>query len=280
MAGISHGLPRAASRSSASAKWLARTVPLYVAAIAGAEVVTAFGGTTAGAICHAAVLLVLVDHYVLTGADPEPEDRAPGEAGVASALPALALVPLLRIISLTTPVGDVSRIWWYALAGAPLLCGALLTQRLLGLRARDLGLPPRSWPPQLLIALAGVPLGLAAYAIADPEPIVSGSRVPELAGGSLLLIVFSGFTEELVFRGLVQRSLVATLGPLPGLSLASVTFAATYLGTHSAGYVALVAAVGLAFGICVHRTGSLAGVGLAHGLLSAGAVVVWPAVLG
>jgi membrane protease YdiL (CAAX protease family) len=116
--------------------------------------------------------------------------------------------------------------------------------------------------------------------VAQPDQIVTDPAAVELVLGSLSLFVFSGLTEELVFRGLIQRSLEVTLRPLAGLLLANGLFAASYLGTQSASYVLLIAGVGLAFGLCMWRTGSIAGIGIAHGLLSVGAVLVWPYLLG
>jgi membrane protease YdiL (CAAX protease family) len=97
--------------------------------------------------------------------------------------------------------------------------------------------------------------------------------------GLPVLLLFSGLTLELVFRGLVQRGLTEVLGR-GGIIAASALFAATFLGTESAGYVVFMGLVGAVFGWSYHRTGSIVGVSLAHGLLNVGLLLVWPAVLG
>ena len=99
---------------------LAFTVPAYVAAIAGAEFVVARVGVVPGLICHALILLALLDHYAWQRSAP-----------YRRALPVLALAPLLRILSLAMPIGAVPRLYWYVLVGLPLLAGVMLAGRLL-----------------------------------------------------------------------------------------------------------------------------------------------------
>jgi membrane protease YdiL (CAAX protease family) len=128
------------------------------------------------------------------------------------------------------------------------------------------------------IALAGIPLGLVGYLAAAPEEIAGGAEPKRLVVGSLVLLVFVGFTEELLFRGLLQRVLRELFGRA-GLPLAAGAYAFCYAGSLSWPYVAFAAATGLFFGSCVARTRGLVGVCVAHGLLAIGAVLVWPLVL-
>jgi membrane protease YdiL (CAAX protease family) len=50
------------------------------------------------------------------------------------------------------------------------------------------------------------------------------------------------------------------------------------LGSRSIAVVAVFAGLGLLFGWWAGRTGSILGVAVAHGLVAAGLVVVWPLV--
>ena len=58
--------------------------------------------------------------------------------------------------------------------------------------------------------------------------------------------------------------------------LADLLFTAAYLPTRDVGILLLMAVVGLGFGFYVRRTGGLPAVAVAHGLMAAGALVVWP----
>jgi uncharacterized protein len=278
MAGLTHSVGRANGRAAvfASARVL---VIAYGAAAVAAEAIVAFVDVTTGILCDAGLLFALLTHYVVANQSPSDEGWArAGTDSALEALPVLAFIPLIRITSVTTPIEDASEIYWYALVGAPLLVAAILAQRLLGL-SLVATLRARSWGPQLLIAFSGLPLGLAAYGLLQPDPIVHHLGLGNLVLGSVILLVFSGLTEELIFRGLLQRAFMDVLGR-GGIVWSSALFASTYLGARSAAFVVFIGITGLGFGLCLKRTGSIAGIAAAHGLLSIGLILVWPAVLG
>ena len=261
----------------------------YVVAVAAAEASLAFANVAYGLGAHALVLLMLLCLAVLAPERAEPS-AAGGKAHLDPLwiLPVLALVPLLRIVSLTTPVPDLAPIYWYAATGAPMLLAVGLTMRFLGRdRVREMtGIAPSRmalsalWSPvQGSIALSGVPLGLVAYLLLRPEPLEPHPGPWFFVFGALILVVFTGLTEELLFRGLLQSVFVELFGEI-GVLAAALLFATMYLGTHSVSFVVFAALVGLGFGVRVRQTGSLAGVILAHGLISVELFLVWPYVLG
>ncbi|HYY02985.1 MAG TPA: CPBP family intramembrane glutamic endopeptidase, partial [Gaiellaceae bacterium] len=194
-------------------------------------------------------------------------------------LPVLALVPLLRIVSLTIPVRDLPQIYWYAVTGVPLLVALVLTGRFFGPTwSRDTF--AFGWSrTQALIGLGGLPVGLIAYLVLRPARIEPHLTPRIFLLGLLILIPFNALMEELLFRGAVQRVLVTLFGDL-GTAAAAVLFMATYLGTRSAPYIVLVGLTGFAFGRCVRQTGSLAGAVVAHALVSIGLILVWPYAIG
>ncbi|MCU1620878.1 MAG: amino terminal protease family protein [Modestobacter sp.] len=225
---------------------------LAVVGIVVAEVVVAFVDPVAGAALHGLLLLGLLLGWVAAG------DRA---------LLVLALVPLGRVTSLAlTPRDDGA--WAHLLTGLPLLIAVLW---LLRGSARPVVWARPAWHA-LAVALAGVPLGLIASALLD-LPRAGGMVVPLAA---LVVFVFAGVLEELLFRGLVQRGLTRPLGAR-GVVLADVLFVAAYLPTRDVGLIVWMAVLGLGAGYYVRRTGGLTAVAVAHGLMAAGALVIWPA---
>jgi uncharacterized protein len=231
-------------------------VPMYVTAIAAAEVAGVLFGAVVGAICHAILIPLLLSQYVLM-------ERAPYRR----ILPALALAPLLRILSLNLATPTIPWLYWHALIGAPLLVAIGMTARLLGLTPAQLGLSTRGWQWQLLIGLSGPPLGIVAVRLVHPAPFPSGYTWSEIAAGSAILLVFNGFAEELLFRGLLQQ-VASELYGSAGVLYSSAVFAALYLGALSWSYALFIFLVGLLFGWCARRTGAIWGVALAHGLLT------------
>jgi len=247
-----------------------------MAAIALAEVVVLVWGIQAAVLCDAALVAILLGHFTLKTprGDPSLVTVALRDPFM-RLLPVLALLPLLRILSATMPVQRVAEIYWYAMVGVPLLCAILLTMRLFDLGLADIGLGRRITSTQAAIAWSGIPLGLVAYVLVRPEPLVGPGGVKRIYAGVVILIVFSGFTEEMLFRGLLQPILLRMFGPA-GLIATSLLFAAVYLGTKAPAYVVFILGVGLFFGWCVRRTGSLWGVAIAHGIMSVSAILILP----
>jgi uncharacterized protein len=252
----------------------ARVVSLYVAAIAAAEVCFAFVDVTVGVLAHALLVFALLNHHLAA-------KRAPrsGSGEFADAFLSLSLVPLLRIFSAVMPVREVPEIYRYALVAVPLLVAAAAVARAVGAESLVASLLRWSWREQGPIALSGIPLSLAAFLIARPDPVMEGLDWERLVLGSVILMVFSGFAEEVIFRGLVQGSLSPVFGQ-GSVVWSTLLFTIVYIGASPPAYIAFVAVLGLAFGWLVARTHSLLGVGIAHGLVNVGLILVWPGAFG
>jgi hypothetical protein len=91
-----------------------------------------------------------------------------------------------------------------------------------------------------------------------------------------MLLIFTGFIEELLFRGLIQKAAIDLLGARGGILLVSLVFGVFHFGWGSPLDVAYVGLVGLFFGWVVWRTGSILGVTLAHGLANIMWLIVLP----
>jgi hypothetical protein len=96
-------------------------IPLLVAAICASEVVLVFVNVAAGVVLDAVVLGMIL---TLQGMRSGRERRA---------MVPLALVPLLRILSLTMPLPGIPPVYWTGLIGAPLALGGVLAARAVGL---------------------------------------------------------------------------------------------------------------------------------------------------
>ncbi|WP_439116288.1 lysostaphin resistance A-like protein [Nitrolancea hollandica] len=108
-----------------------------------------------------------------------------------------------------------------------------------------------------------------------PAPLTPPLTTRDTLIGAIILIIFSGAIEEILFRGLLQRVTTEIFGTW-GIAWASVLFAVMYLGSHSAPVVAIMGLIGLFFGWCVERTGSTWGVILAHGIMLIGIYYALP----
>jgi len=191
---------------------------------------------------------------------------------------ALTLAPLIRILNLSLPLAVFPLTYWYAMVSFPLLVGAVVVARINGYQRKEIGL---GWGNnnllfQLLVGLAGLPLGLAEYFILHPHPLVPVLSLPDVFLPALILLVCTGFTEELVFRGIMQKAASDLLGQKTALVLVSFIFATLHITHLSAVEVVFVFGVAVFFSAVVWRTGSLIGVTLAHGLTNIALYLILP----
>ena len=233
-------------------------VPLLVAA----EVLAAGTDAVPAAALDGVALVFLLAVYIWS----------PGDVRV---LAGLALVPVLRLSSLALSVEDPLAL--YVLTGVPVLTAVVLA-------ADALELPGvlRLWEirraSQWHVAVAALFAAELATPLIDLPPLVADRSLPKVAVAALVVFVFAGVLEELLFRGVLQGAMAPMLGGA-SVVLADLLFAATYLGSGSLPYTALMASFGLACGFWVRHTGSVAGAAIGHGLFAAGLLVIWPVIL-
>ncbi len=259
----------------------------YLLAISVAEVITVLIQPVWGMVCHIIVLVTVIVHSALTSRQTHRQ-----------LLLSLALVPLVRVMSLSMPLINIPQIWWYPIIYAPLLAAAIVVACFLNLRTKDmvtcpncgqktgsgscqwceypilkdvptgrrkLGLSFGFFPVQLVVALSGIAFGVAEYFILKVEPIVSGLIWQEVWPEALVLLVCTGFVEEFIFRGVLQYTALQAFGGW-GIVYISLLFAVLHAGFLSWIDVVFVFFVALFFGWVVKKTGSLFGVTLSHGL--------------
>ncbi len=239
----------------------------YLAWLATAELISSTGQPRVGLILHALLLFALIYHASTALDDP-----------LHQLLAMLAFAPLIRVMSFSLPLAGLPQVAWYYIVSVPLFVAALLLARTLGYSRDDVGLRMGSLPVQLLVALSGITFGYVEYHILAPAPLAASFTWQDLWLPALVLLVSTGFLEELIFRGLMQHAGQQALGRL-GLVYVSLVFAVLHLGYKSALDVVFVFVVALFFAWVVAKTGSLLGVTLAHGLTNIMLFLVMPFVV-
>jgi len=239
---------------------------LYLVVIAGSEIVTNLFSLVAGIVCHIIVLTGLVVHSSLVAKSP-----------IRGFLLVLCLAPLTRIMSLAMPLAQFPVLYWYLIIYPTLFLAAWVAMHHLNFTAREVGLTVQKLPWQLVVALTGIIFGVAEYYLLKPEPLI-----PELGWGQVLLatlvfLVGTGFVEEFMFRGLIQRASMKFFGGW-GLPYVALLFAVMHLIHYSTNPwdIPFVFIIGLFFGWVVNKTGSLLGVTLSHGITNTLLYVVIP----
>jgi membrane protease YdiL (CAAX protease family) len=240
----------------------------YLLAITVAEVIVLVlepvtGLLTASAIgigCHVAILFAaIIDAAII--------NKFFYERLVLS----LAIVPLIRIVSLSLPLADIPQIWQYPIIYLPLLATAVVLAHILGYKPREMGISFGFIPLQLAVGLLGVGIGLAEHFILLSEPLITELSWQAAWLPALVLLLATGFVEEFIFRGVLQQTATEALGGW-GIVYVSYIFTVLHVGWLRADSplapldLVLVFIIALFFGWVVKRTGSLLGVTLAHGI--------------
>jgi membrane protease YdiL (CAAX protease family) len=192
---------------------------------------------------------------------------------------ALSLAPIIRIISLAIPMWNFPVMYWYLITGAPLLLTSFVIIRVVGYRYEDVCLRwGRPWE-QAGLALAGLPLGWIEYQILRPAALLPGDNIKMLILGGFIFLVFTGFVEEVIFRGIMLKAADDYLGKTHSLLYCCFIFAILHIIHYSSLDVVFVFGVALLFIFFVRRTGSLLGVTIAHGITNIMLYLVLPLLL-
>ncbi|MFC2014419.1 lysostaphin resistance A-like protein [Chloroflexota bacterium] len=224
-------------------------------AIILAEVITVAVGPVLGIICHIILLGSLLLNSALTS-----------EQNYQQLLLSLALVPLIRILSLSMPLADIPQVLWYPIIYVPLMIAAFQVIRILGFSLDQIGFNFRRIYIQLAMALTGFLFGIIEYFILAEEAEITGLVLKETwLLSAFLLIVTTGFVEELIFRSVLQRTATQIFGNW-GIVYVSLIFAFVHLIHYSLLDIGFVFVIAMFFGWVVKKTGSLVGVTLSHGV--------------
>jgi len=240
----------------------------YAAAITIAEIVTTYYHPLYGIAWHVVLLVALLVHASLAY-----------KQVMNLVYLALSLAPLIRIMSLSIPLIGVPPMYWYLIISLPLFAAAAYVMRYAGFKPRDVGLMVGNLPLQLLVAFLGVPLGLLEYLILKPAPLVAEPTFRQVWLPALILLISTGFLEEFIFRGVMYRAAVETLGRWYSIIYISFIFGMLHIIHRSPVDLVLVFAIALLFSTIVGFFRSLLGVSLAHGLTNIGLYIIWPYLL-
>lgn len=157
---------------------------------------------------------------------------------------------------------------YYALLFVPLIGFAFLLGYLGHVRVLRVGERPGLW------ALAGLAIGIGGLLVTMGYSrlnggLVDGAEPPTAYTFALLafgLTILQVGAEELLFRGWLQPSLVARIGPIAGIAIGAIIFACFHLTAGVKAPLSLLNLLlgGVLFGLLAWRSGGLVAPFLAH----------------
>ena len=182
---------------------------------------------------------------------------------------ALMLLSLLRLVNISMPVFFETTLYVFIFIYAPLIIPIyiVLTAQNFQFSFRISDEIKKDRVKYSFIAV------IVALAIAQGEYsiIEAGYLIPDLSFMSLLqlsivMIIFVGLIEEIIFRYILQTRLEQTLGIWPALLIASALFGVMHSGYGTIYEVLMTTIAGLAIGYIYIRTRSLYLITMIHGL--------------
>lgn len=178
---------------------------------------------------------------------------------------ALLPLPVLRLIALSAPEGTATATALLAWVAVPWVVGVVLAARAAGYGPVALGLRGAFSPWHLVALGIGAVFALVSATLADAG-IAGTWRVPApeapLVWASVAVAILA-IAEEILFRGLLQRTAIRLWGLVPGVTFAAAAYAAMHL-TLPLPWALAAAALGLAFGAVAALSRSVVGTSLAH----------------
>lgn len=231
----------------------------YLILVASAELLTIYNAKY-GIAFHALILFIMLIHSSLT---------LTTDSELSGLLMVLIIAPLIRILSLSMPLGYFSYISWFALISIPVYIAIFTCMYIQHLKSADVALAlPRlkHLPIELTTILFAFPFGILEYHILKPGIIVELS-FEALIIPSLIMILCTGFLEELAFRGLMQYHATRTMG-FYGIIYISALFGFLHIGNLSIFDVLLAFSIGFIYSLVVRKTDSIYGVSISHGVIN------------
>jgi membrane protease YdiL (CAAX protease family) len=137
----------------------------------------------------------------------------------------LILMLLMRIINLAMPQIFTTILLWYTLIYGVMFIPIYIIIQNQKIQLKELGMDFGKFHIYLPAALLiGFGMALLEYSISHPAALIEDIRVSNLFLITIVMFVFVGAVEELIFRSILQTRLENALGLKSGLILSSLLF--------------------------------------------------------
>lgn len=227
-----------------------------------------------GLILHAFILVMLIGQSSMSK-----------NKDLSNVLLAMAMAPLIRMISLTMPLYRFAYPGWFLLLSIPLLIAPFVVAYVQGVPGKSIGITRGKKPLlQFSIIIFGLAFGAVEYMVLKPALMIPTEvTFNTVAAAILLLALATGFSEEIIFRGIIQNSTIMAFGKKAGVLFTSVLFAILHVGNITGWNVTIfdvpvVFAVGFAYSIVMLKTRSIIGISISHTLTNATLFIICPIV--
>lgn len=182
----------------------------------------------------------------------------------------ITLIPLYRIITLAIPIELITYEGYLIATTVSVLAGSMVLIYLLKLPLADIGLVLKDPKLQILCIAAGGVIGYLEWWCIKPSGLES--IIP-----AVLILVLCAFTDELVFRGLIQQSVEKAEGnAFFAILLTSTLYTTFFISYLYVLELLLIFITSIFYGYVVSKSKSIVGVSLSHALVNIFCLVAFP----
>ena len=225
------------------------------------EILTYYSGVKTGLFAYITVLIFLIILYTLTKSLTDEYTRV---------FQIITLIPLYRIITLSIPTELITYNGYFILTTITILFASLILVYLLKFPLADIGLVLKDPKLQILCIAAGCVIGYLKWRIINLqlfEPSIPG----------VLTLILCAFTEELIFRGLIQQSIEkAQRNSFIAILLTSILYTTFFIPFLFSLELLLIFLISIFYGYVVSRSKSIIGVSISHALVNICCLVIIP----
>ncbi len=236
-----------------------------ILALVLAEVVTSYIDMQWGLLINGLILVSLIIGSVVS--------ESPNFSNL---LRSMIVLPLIRIIGLSMPIMKIDTLYWFPIISIPLFAAAYFLIRGQSMTRQSVGLVKGDLKIQIPIIFTGIVFGAIEYLILKPEPLIATFTLFNLVFAGIILTISTGFAEELLFRGILQKNAENVMGKYMAILFASVIFSILHTGWMSFLDLIFVFLVAIFYGFVFQRTRSIFGISFSHGLTNIFLFVVMP----
>jgi membrane protease YdiL (CAAX protease family) len=178
----------------------------------------------------------------------------------------LILLILLRIVNLAMPQFFTVTLMWYPLAYGIMYIAVFTVIRDQNISDKELGLDLNRLPIYLPSALLiGAIVALIEYRILKPLPIIENTGLSNLIMIAIVMFIFVGAIEELIFRSILLTRLEKVFDPITALLLSGTLFGIMHSGYGRVDEILFAGIFGVIIGYIFQKTRSLPFIVVIHG---------------
>lgn len=184
-------------------------------------------------------------------------------------LQVLALLPLFRILNNTMPIFFTQTLYVFPFIYGPIFISMYYLAKHQKFTRQELGLSYGKIYLYLPLSIIfGLVLGKIEYSIITVESMIPVPNMQNILIFSIIMIVFTGFAEELLFRSIIQTRLEQVIGSAGGLVITSLLFGAMHSGYGTVYEIIFTASAGFFLGYLFQKTRSLIFIAVTHGMIN------------